>query len=324
MKNVLLLVLFASPVFGQATYRFEEPGTTTVVDSSGAHHDATRHGATLTTGHTGIAAHFQGGEDHILLPKSVFATFENTAHVEAWVRPFTYPTGRPGCASTIFRKRADNNDWSLTLEQDGSIACTLYGADGTTASVHGGSAPRRVWTKVACTYDGAGLQLRINDTLTASDSTRLTLDWQQGYRRTEIGNNTTDAGLNCPDYAFHGEIDDVIIASRPPGRTPPVDVACAPGNTTLCVGPFALHATDPDGVEARVVSRSRTGGSFGEGDAGEVLVTLSDACATKGLATIRVAVLRPYRVTIKNVLTNVERTYDATPTAPVQQRIRCN
>ena len=324
MNRALLLVLLAAPAFGQATYHFEEPGTPTVRDSSGAQHDATRQGATLTTGHTGIAAHFQGGSDAIIVPKAVFARLGRTAHVEAWVRPFTYPTGRPGCASTIFRKRADRNDWSLTLEQDGSIACTLYGTDGTAASVHGGSAPPRTWTKVACTYDGTALELRINDALIASDPTPLLLDWLQGYRAAEIGNNTTDAGMNCPDYAFHGEIDDVIISARPPRRTTPSDVACAPGETTLCVGPFALHAADPDGVAARVVSRSATGGSFGEEDAGEVLVTLTDTCATKGLMTVRIAVLRPYRVTIKNVLTNAEHTYDPTPSTPVQQRTRCN
>jgi hypothetical protein len=220
-----LALLLPATVFGQALYHLDEPDLPADVQRPA--HDALGKqegrivGAKSVPGHQGRALHFDGGNDFVFVPRTVFNHFQNTAYVEAWIRPAAYPTGPRGCAATIFRKRADNNDWGLTLQPNGALACNIYGSNGDAAGTSGGNAPVGAWTSVACYYDGSRLHLLVNSREVGTDAKQLTLDWTTGYRATQIGNNTTDAGVNCPDYGFHGDIDEVAILPAPQSLSQP-------------------------------------------------------------------------------------------------------
>src|SRR5262249_49450010 len=138
--------------------------------------------------------------DAVTVPSTVFNGFKNSAYVEAQVRPSSYPNGL--CRGTIFRKRGDFNDWGLDLRSDGTVECYLPNG-----GARGGSVPLNQWSKVACSWDGSAITLKINEQLVASGAaTGAIPDWLANYFTTEIGNDTHDTGINCPDYAFRGDI----------------------------------------------------------------------------------------------------------------------
>lgn len=228
--SALMIVLTATPAMAQAggaTYLLDEGQGTVATDSSPAHNDGSIEGATWTAGHSGGALHFgeDSARDRIVVPQSVFDGFTNTAYVEAWIKPASYPDGV--CAGTIFRKRAHFNDWSMELRNadaySGNLRCDLAGMEAMAwggASVVGGFIPLSTWSKVACWYDGSTLHALINDIEIAHADRVFTPDWGPGpfagFLQTEIGNDTLDYGVNCPDYVFRGEIDEVRLSTQPP------------------------------------------------------------------------------------------------------------
>ena len=207
--GVTLLATYSGGTLG-AMYRFDEATGTSASDSTGNGNAATIAGATHVTAFAGNGLHFAGGLDHVSLPQSVFNGFGNTAYFEARVRPNAYPT-YPS-SSTVFRKRADYNDWGVELDALGQVLVYLYDAshaDG--ISVLGGTAPLNEWTKIAVWYDGVAMHLYINETDVVTYTKSITIDWPGNYFQTEIGNNTHDGS----GYAFVGDIDEVFISTSP-------------------------------------------------------------------------------------------------------------
>jgi len=205
---------------GGATYNFDFVSGSTVPDVSGAGNSASIVGAALVDGHDGHGAKFSSAADYVAVPQAVFAGWSNTAYFEAWVKPAAYP--QSGCLGTIMRKRAPFNDWELDLQSDGSLFSSLWDISHTDAvGTHGGSLPLGVWSKVATEYDGSTLRIFINGVSVASATKTVIPDWTGGYIGTEIGNDSYDTGVNCPDYVFRGVIDDVVIARSRTSAPPP-------------------------------------------------------------------------------------------------------
>lgn len=211
----LLLCAKSAYATGGAHYLFDEGLGSVAIDSSGAGNNGTITGATYVPGYQGTALRFSTN-GAVLVPSSVFSGFGNTAYFSAWVNPSAYPQGPFGCDSTIFRKRAEFNDWIVGILKQGQLNCSFPGASG-----NGGTIPLNTWSKVACWYDGTSMHATINDIEVATTPAHITLDWQSGYHRTEVGNDTYDNGINCIDYSFRGAIDNVTIASATPTSTPP-------------------------------------------------------------------------------------------------------
>lgn len=250
------LVAASAQASGGALYLLNEGSGTVAIDASGAGNNGTVNGAGYIPGYEGTALSFSKYAA-VLVPPSIFQGFGDTASFTAWVYPTAYPPPPYGCDATIFRKRADSNDWVVSLIGQGELNCSFPGASG-----HGGVVSRYTWSKVACWYDQTGMHAAINDIEVASNPARITLDWQGAYLRTEIGNDTYDTGSNCGDYSFHGAIDRVAITSllapvrrALPGRPPrllPGSRSASPirpqevpphGPGTLATGPRAARKT---------------------------------------------------------------------------------
>ncbi len=199
-----------------ALYHFDEGGGATAHDSVGSH-DGQIAGATFVPGVSGTALHFPAGSSlsRVDLPQSVFDGFGNSFYVQAWVRPQAYsPSSALCCETEIVRKRALFNDWAMALTSGGNLDC-YAGTIGTNCLISP-PVPLNVWTKVACGYDGSVLRAWINDQQVAAIPAVTQLDWRGSYVQTQIGNNTYDYGINCGDYGFVGDIDELeILPSRP-------------------------------------------------------------------------------------------------------------
>jgi len=200
---------------GGGMYHFDDGSGSTATDSSGAGNHGSISGATYVTGRSGAgtALRFGSNTSAVLLPFNLYTGFGNTAYVEAWVRPTAYSSSP--CVATVFRKRANYNDWSLEIDSQGRLQANVSAASHTDAAwAAGGSVPLNMWSKVSSWYDGAVLRVYVNDNLVASQAKAFSLDWPGAYYRTEIGNDTYDGG-SC--WKFFGDIDDVVIAPGPPG-----------------------------------------------------------------------------------------------------------
>lgn len=199
---------------GGALYHFDEGAGTTALDSSGAGNHAQISGATyVDPGQHGTGLRFGSPTDTVLLPQSIFAGFGNSAYFEAWIRP----TDRSTCGGdrTVFRKRTNTGwEWLMYLGNAGDgFNCSLYIPDTVGISAQGGTLPLNQWSKVACNYDGSSLRILLNDVEVGRQDGVFSIDWNAGYIKTEIGNDTLDTGRNCGDYSFHGDIDEVRIST---------------------------------------------------------------------------------------------------------------
>lgn len=220
---LLSLVLLSTPLpllaQSGAIYHFDEGSGPIAHDAAGSN-DGQIAGATFVAGVSGTALHFAAGGtmSRVDLPQSVFAGFGNSFYVEAWIRPQAYsPTHQLCCETEIVRKRAFFNDWALALTAGGNLDC--YGGGIGTSCLVTPPIPLNVWTKVACGYDGATLRAWINDQEAASVTAATQIDWNGSYVQTQIGNNTYDYGINCGDYGFVGDIDELKILPGSPGCT---------------------------------------------------------------------------------------------------------
>ena len=248
---------------GGASYHFDEGSGSSAIDSSGAGNNGTISGATYVSGYSGTALRFRdGGSDRVDLPSTIFNGFGNTPYFQAWIKPSSFGAcGGRSLGGTIFRKRADYNDWELDLMTDGSLVARIYGslggANAAVASTAANTVPLGAWTKVAMWYDGASLRIYVNDAEAAHGDMVLTLDWLKNYRRTQIGNNTFDG--SC--YGFAGDIDEVVIATT----KPPAGGGQGPDATStlkLVSGTIAGQSVSPSNRTITVSPGASVSGSF--------------------------------------------------------------
>lgn len=160
----------------------------------------------------GAENEFVKPNDNVSLPVSVLSGLTNTAYVEAWIFPLDTPGICP--RRTIFRKRDHYNDFEMALASGGQLTCgALDPNTGGLAGAGGiwGAIPAAIWTKVGCWFDGTAMHGFINDIEVGQNGTvPFTPRWS--FVRMEIGNDTYDTGVNCFDYGFYGDIDDVVIS----------------------------------------------------------------------------------------------------------------
>jgi hypothetical protein len=181
-----------------AAYGFNEKAGKVAADASGEAHDATLRGARHTTvAKAGRALAFDGRRSLVRVPAPAADGLRSGMTLEAWVRPATK-------AST----------WQTVLQRGhgDAVAFALFASDARgrsaaragTVKLHGAPLPRRRWTHLALTYDGAVLRVYSNGRLVRS-----------GAAPAPVESGALTIGGGDAGRFFKGQIDDVRVYRRP-------------------------------------------------------------------------------------------------------------
>ena len=163
--------------------------------------------ATLTSGVTGNAFHFDGVDDYVEIPDNSNFDFDDEITVEAWVNP-TSDTGT--IMSKIDNNPGPNNTgWTLDFVSDQKVEFSIVIAGvSTTVSSADSAVPYNTWTHVAATSDGSTLKLYINGMLV--DSTGSLPPVSTDYNLLMGASQTSGAKENF----FNGAVDEAAVYNQ--------------------------------------------------------------------------------------------------------------
>jgi chitodextrinase len=187
-----------------AAYAFAEGSGTTVTDFSGNGNTGTISGATWTTqGKYGNALSFDGVNDLVVINGSASLNVSSAMTLEAWI----YPAASQSGWRTILQKQVDA--YFLNASHSGGPLRPAGGATINSSVRYVGASsasPVNTWTHVALTFNGSTLQLYVNGSPVASQSTSGTI---------QTTSNALRIGGNVPygEY-FNGRIDEVRVYNR--------------------------------------------------------------------------------------------------------------
>jgi PKD repeat protein len=193
-----------------AAYNFNEAGGTTVLDGTwheGNGSPGTISGATRTTqGKYGGALSFDGIDDWVTIPDSLYFDLTTGMTVEAWVKPAAID----GWETVLMKESGSGYGYGLYADNNGDDLgqprrpaawvvqnSSYYGAEGA------GQLPAGAWTHLAATYDGAALRLYVNGAQAGVVGQSGSIDVTSGPLR--IGGNAL-----WGEY-FSGLIDEVRV-----------------------------------------------------------------------------------------------------------------
>ena len=190
---------------GVGNWSFDEGSGTVALDSSGDGNDGTLNGTPVwTTGISGSALDFSGGDDRVLVPDSPSLDISDQITITAWVKP-----RKTGTQYVVKKARINVTDgYELSLSASGRVfvrfnqdsvgntyrldSQSYYPTDGNT------------WMHIAATYDGQDIKVYVNGVLETSSNA-------QGL---VIASNSNDLSIGAQDdgqYPFDGVVDQVHI-----------------------------------------------------------------------------------------------------------------
>ncbi|MBI2530552.1 MAG: PKD domain-containing protein [Candidatus Diapherotrites archaeon] len=178
---------------------FNEGTGTTASDSSGNGNNGTlTNGPTWTSsGVFGNALHFDGVDDHVLIPNSA-GLGPNVVTAAAWVKLDSYPGGSYGA---VIGKYGGSNGYLLSIRPDGQ-AQFWVGNDAVSIAAYTWATTLQLntWYHVAGTYDGSAVKIYLNGALGMS--------WN--------GSNALNSAAYDPSLGsqLNGTIDEAVIYNR--------------------------------------------------------------------------------------------------------------
>lgn len=180
----------------------------TVVDVHDGNDGTLMKGAMIVGGRVRSAFLFtQDLGSGIRVPSSSNLNPTSAITLEAWVRPFSFPSLSP----RVFGKltSADGStQYNLSLG-DGFTAGFVHCNIGNLQNANGGTIPLNQWSHVACTYDGLMVRAYLSGTEVASNSATGSIP--TGSRDLWIGR---EEPLPLPSRQFDGLIDEPRIYGR--------------------------------------------------------------------------------------------------------------
>lgn len=208
--SCLFTTALATPI---AYWSFNEGSGNTAKDSIGTNNGIITN-ATWVDGKDGKALSFDGSGDYVNI-QNPFSGIQNQFTFECWIKINAWPANIAGNVGTIYRHRADNNDFNLYFNVYNSVSKCLYIAlteyEGTVYE-HGFQSKKifelGIWYHIMFSYDGSTKKLFVNDTLDTAIADVFNRDWSRGYRRTDIGDNPFDTNH---EFCFNGVIDEFKI-----------------------------------------------------------------------------------------------------------------
>ena len=197
-------------------WHFDEGSGTIANDSSGNVNTGTLELGTLGNTITasawvgdqwgGQALKFDGLDDYVNCGKDVSLDITQAITIEAWVKPYTFPTD-PNYSTIATKVRA----YYFHIDSSGYLRVYQYGTS--SPGYHSSSNPilLNVWQHVAYTYDGSNVRFFINGVLDNTIAVEGTISVSSEHLG--IGMNLDASGDPFPNCyrQFQGEIDEVRI-----------------------------------------------------------------------------------------------------------------
>jgi hypothetical protein len=203
--------LGSSPVAASnlvAAWGFGEKTGRVAFDSSGNHVDGTISGATRwLSARGGQVLALDGVDDYVLIgnPEPVNVSRYT---IMAWIRPFSRGVSDP-LRMEVLEK--EGSYWMNVRRDTGRLRCgSKFGPPSTATQVTIDSLepiPLKVWSHVACSYNGGQLKMHVNGKFVKSAN--VPADLQINNLPLSLGNKTFGSGLR--EAHWHGLLDDVKI-----------------------------------------------------------------------------------------------------------------
>jgi hypothetical protein len=187
-----------------ASYSFNEPSGTTVVDGSGYGNNGTGAGSIARTsdGKFGGGIYVIDGGS-ITVPDAASLDLTTGMTVEAWVNP----DQATAYQDVVLKETSKGGAWGLYAFADGGGPASVVSVGHDFVANAGPNIPLHTWTHLATTYDGATLRLYRDGALVAQRSVSGAMATSSGPLK--IGGNS------IWDEPFEGRIDDVRVYNRP-------------------------------------------------------------------------------------------------------------
>ncbi len=188
------------------TWLFDEGSGTVALDSSGTGNDGTLNGTPVwTTGISGSALDFSGGDDRVLVPDSPSLDVSDQITIAAWVKP-----RKTGTQYVVKKARLSVTDgYELSLSNSGKVFVRFnQKSSGNTYRLDSQSyypTDGNTWMHVTAIYDGRFVKLYVNGNLEG-------LLYAQGL--VIASKNSNDLSIGAQDDGlnpFDGVVDQVHI-----------------------------------------------------------------------------------------------------------------
>ena len=141
-----------------ASYGFEEPVGTSVVDESGGNDGVVEGPERTGSGRFGRALSFDGDDDLVTVPDSASIDLTTGMTLEAWVKPEAATDWR----TVIFKESAGHSAYALYANGETDVPSVYLG--GVSGALGTSELDPGKWAHLAATYDGANLRLFVNGT----------------------------------------------------------------------------------------------------------------------------------------------------------------
>ena len=142
-----------------ASYGFEEPVGTSVVDESGGNDGVVDGPERTGSGRFGRALSFDGDDDLVTVPDSASIDLTTGMTLEAWVKPEAATDWR----TVIFKESSGHSAYALYANGETDVPSVYLG--GVSGALGTSELDAGKWTHLAATYDGNNLRLFVNGTL---------------------------------------------------------------------------------------------------------------------------------------------------------------
>jgi len=210
IHNNKLIVSASSPNKLLAFWAFDELSGNTAIDSADTN-TGTINGATRVAGKQGTALQFDGKDNGVTVDNP-FSGIQVEFTFSCWININAWPDTTPGNVGTIYRHRANNNDFSMYFKSWLNASKTLRIGLTEPGGEHGFESSKifslATWYHIAFVYDGFTKQIFIDGVLDTAIVDTFNKDWSLGYHRTDIGDNSYDTNSV---YGFNGIIDEFKI-----------------------------------------------------------------------------------------------------------------
>ena len=183
-----------------ASYGFEEPVGTSVVDESGGNDGVVDGPERTGSGRFGRALSFDGDDDLVTVPDSASIDLTTGMTLEAWVKPEAATDWR----TVIFKESSGHSAYALYANGETDVPSVYLG--GVSGALGTSELDAGKWTHLAATYDGNNLRLFVNGTLAG------TLPHEGDLSATD-GPLTFGANHVWGEH-FRGLIDEVRVYNR--------------------------------------------------------------------------------------------------------------